>query len=43
MIIYAERSMGNGKVDNITDLVYVDPEGFDKMRTREMARQIEKF
>ncbi len=43
MIIYAERSMGNGKVDNITDLVYVDPNGFDKMRTREMAAQIEKF
>ena len=43
MIIYAERSMGNGKVDNITDLVYVDPKGFDKMRTREMAAQIEKF
>jgi len=35
--------MGNGKVDDITDLVYVDPEGFDKMRTREMAEQIEQF
>ncbi|MCP4311353.1 MAG: pyruvate, phosphate dikinase [Bacteroidetes bacterium] len=43
MIISAERSMGNGKVDNITDLVYVDPELFDKMHTREMAVQIEKL
>jgi len=43
MIIYAEKSMGNGKVDDITDLVYVDPEDFDKMRTREMAAQIEEF
>ena len=37
MIIYAEKSMGNGKVDDITDLVYVDPGKFDKMKTREMA------
>ncbi len=43
MIIYAERSMGNGKVNDITDIVYVDPAGFDKMRTREMATQIEHF
>jgi len=42
MIIYAERSMGNGKIDDITDLVFVDPEVFDKMKTREMATQIEK-
>ncbi len=43
MIIYAEKSMGNGKVDNITDLVFVDPKDFDKMKTREMAAQIEQF
>jgi hypothetical protein len=43
MIIHAERSMGNGKVDNITDVVYVDPEHFDKLRTREMAAQIEEL
>jgi hypothetical protein len=41
MIIFAERSMGNGKIDHITDLVYVDPVKFDKMRTKEMAAQIE--
>ncbi len=43
MIIYAEKSMGNGKVDDITDLVYVDPELFDKMKTKEIATQIEQF
>ena len=43
MIIYAERSMGNGKVDDITDLVYVDPSRFNKMKTREMATQIDEF
>jgi len=43
MIIYAERSMGNGKVDDITDLVYVDPSRFNKMKTRDMAAQIDKL
>ncbi|MCK4881078.1 MAG: pyruvate, phosphate dikinase, partial [Bacteroidales bacterium] len=43
MIIYAEKSMGNGKVDNIKDLIYVDPKDFNKMKTREMAAQIERF
>jgi hypothetical protein len=41
MIIFAERSMGNGRIDHITDLVYVNPGKFDKMRTKEMAAQIE--
>jgi hypothetical protein len=43
MIIHAERSMGNGKVDGITDVVYVDPEHFDKLQTRVMAAQIEQI
>ncbi|MDF1576425.1 MAG: PEP/pyruvate-binding domain-containing protein [Bacteroidales bacterium] len=43
MLIYAEKSMGNGMLDQITDLIYVDPEEFDKMRTREMAVQIEQL
>jgi len=43
MIIYAEKSMGNGKVENICDLVYVDPERFDKMETRKIALEIEKM
>jgi hypothetical protein len=43
MIIFAERSMGNGKINDIVDLVYVDPGTFDKLHTREMAAQIEKL
>jgi hypothetical protein len=41
LIILAEKSMGNGKVDDITDLVYVKPEKFDKLRTKEIAAEIE--
>ncbi len=43
MIICAERSMGNGKIDNITDLVYVSPDSFNKMKTKEIALQIEQL
>ena len=40
MIVYAEKSMGNGYIDNIRDVIYVKTERFDKTRTNEMAEQI---
>jgi len=43
ILIYAEKSMGNGKISDIRDLVFVDPDKFDKMRTREMVVQIEQI
>ncbi|HER07408.1 MAG TPA: pyruvate, phosphate dikinase, partial [Bacteroides sp.] len=43
MIIFAEKSMGNGKIDDISDVVYVDPDTFDRLRTKEMVGQIEQF
>ncbi|MCK5136255.1 MAG: pyruvate, phosphate dikinase [Bacteroidales bacterium] len=43
MIIFAEKSMGNGKVDDITDLVFVNPDTFDKLKTREIAAQIDQL
>jgi hypothetical protein len=39
--IRSERSMGNGRVDDITDVVWVDPARFDRSRTRELATEIE--
>jgi len=41
IVVYAEKAMGNGKVDNIRDLVYVDIDLFDKARTEEMAKEID--
>lgn len=35
------RSMGNGKIDDIHDVVYLDPGKFDNTKTEEMAREIE--
>ncbi len=40
IIIYAERSMGNGRIDNLQDIIFVKRENFDKMHTREIAAEI---
>ena len=41
-IIYSESALGNGKYKNITDLIYVKPENFDKAKTKEIALAVEK-
>ena len=33
--------MGNGVIDDITDLIYVEPEKFNNMHTNEMAAEID--
>jgi hypothetical protein len=43
VLLQAERSMGNGRIDNISDVIYVDKKHFDKMKTREMAAEINKM
>ena len=40
-LLLSRRSMGNGKVDNISDVVYIEPEKFDNTRTENMASEIE--
>ena len=41
MLLYSEKSMGNGMIDNIHDVIYVDIDSFDKSRTEEMAAEID--
>ncbi len=43
LLMYTERGMGNGTIENITDVVYVDTEKFDKSKTRKMAREISRI
>ncbi len=43
MIIYAEKSMGNGIINDITDVIYVKNDAFDKTRTLEIAEEIGKL
>ena len=40
-ILITKKSMGNGVIDDITDFIYVEPEKFNKLRTLEMAEEIE--
>ena len=43
VLLRSGKSMGNGKIDDIADIVYVKTESFDKMKTREIACEIEKL
>jgi hypothetical protein len=43
IVLYSEKGMGNGLVDNITDIIYADVDRFDKSKTEEMAKEIEEM
>jgi CheY-like chemotaxis protein len=43
LILYAEKSMGNGKINTIKDIIFVKNENFDKTKTLEMAEEINKI
>lgn len=42
-ILRAEKGMGNGKLTTISDIIYVDPEKFDRLRTEQMAEEVKYF
>ncbi|MFH2143189.1 MAG: PEP/pyruvate-binding domain-containing protein, partial [Bacteroidota bacterium] len=43
ILLYAEKSMGNGKIDTLTDIVFVEPKAFDNLKTMEMTYEIEQI
>ena len=43
LLLYSEKGMGNGEVKDITDVIFVDTEKFDKSKTEEMTEEIEEF
>ncbi|MBN2174804.1 MAG: pyruvate, phosphate dikinase [Bacteroidales bacterium] len=43
IILYAEKGMGNGLIKNISDIIYIDKNAFDKSRTLEMVKEIEEI
>ena len=40
ILLKADKGMGNGKLQYIRDVVYVDPEKFDRLKTEEIAEEI---
>jgi predicted nucleic acid-binding protein len=43
IILYTEKGMGNGFIDNITDIIYADSNRFDKSKTEAMAKEIDSL
>jgi hypothetical protein len=43
LLLYTHKGMGNGKLEDIYDLIYCDPACFDKSKTVEMAEEIESI
>jgi hypothetical protein len=41
LILFSDKGMGNGIIEDVLDVIYVDPESFDKSKTMEMADEIE--
>jgi hypothetical protein len=41
MILFTESSLGNGRIDHIRDVVFADIEKFNKLKTVDMANEIE--
>ncbi len=41
IILFSEKGMGNGLIDNITDVIYINNNVFDKSKTLAMADEIE--
>lgn len=39
-LIYAESALGVGRMEGITEIVYVKPESFDKLRTQQIADEL---
>jgi hypothetical protein len=40
-LLFTETSLGNGNIKTIHDVIYIDTEHFDKMKTVDMAKEID--
>ncbi len=43
MLLYTQSSIGNGQIDDILDIIYVDTDKFNKLKTLEMAEEIDNL
>jgi hypothetical protein len=43
LFLFSEKCVGNGLVDGLHDIVWVDPDGFDKFETPALAAELEKL
>ena len=43
VVLFSDKGMGNGLISDLYDVIYLDPEKFDKSKTTEMAEDIERL
>jgi hypothetical protein len=43
LFLYTEKGMGNGKIEDIIDVIYCDPDKFDKSKTEQMVAELEEL
>lgn len=43
LVIFSNKGMGNGLIDDVTDVVFVDPEKFDKTKTEQIATEVNEI
>ena len=43
LMLYCENGMGNGKITDIADVIYVDMDAFDKLKTEKMRDEIDQL
>lgn len=43
MVLLSNKGMGNGLISDITDVIFVDTDTFDKSKTEEMVKEIEQL
>ncbi len=43
LILFSDKGMGNGVISDLYDVIYADPDIFDKSKTQEMADEIEQI
>lgn len=43
LLMYTEHGMGNGVIDELRDVIYLDPKRFDKTMTPKMQEEIHRF
>ncbi len=43
ILLYTKVGMGNGLIENLRDVIYVNPKKFDKSKTEEMGQEAERF
>lgn len=43
LLLLTNKSMGNGLIDYVRDIIFLEPEKFDRSRTIEMASEIERI